>query len=386
MHEAWIDGDRLHVRGHAFIQGSAATLPFDGVRMLRLSGPSGRRSIPVVARPRRCPDATVQSSLPSCSYEWSGFSATMNLNAMRDSRGDWIEGDWTVAIGVVARGQASRGPLKPGVDPRMINLRPVYPDARTRITPVVAGGALNLRVERIHARATGYRFTDDAVEIVGELPGDPASSPDATSPTPAAIQLSRVPGVVWRTYPIEIEWDAQAGEGATAGGRFVARIPLADLPAVQPPLVIGEVGDRWLINLVRDAGAKTARPIVADSSAFAGARHPLGQRQVWLQPNPEGWLQLSVLPAGPVVTGVAFRRTARWNCAATSMPITPTWRWCCACGVAASSAPSRPRSPAASGGRSIDPLAVPSYAGTIELRSGQWDVLCRHAAQPGRAG
>ena len=382
VHEAWIDGDRLHVRGHAFIQGSAATLPFDGVRMLRLSGPSGRRSIPVVARPRRCPDATVQSSLPSCSYEWSGFSATMNLNAMRDSRGDWIEGDWTVAIGVVARGQASRGPLKPGVDPRMINLRPVYPDARTRITPVVAGGALNLRVERIHARATGYRFTDDAVEIVGELPGDPASSPDATSPTPAAIQLSRVPGVVWRTYPIEIEWDAQAGEGATAGGRFIARIPLADLPAVQPPLVIGEVGDRWLLNLVRDAGAKTARPIVADSSAFAGARHPFGQRQVWLQPNPEGWLQLSVLPAGPVVTGVAFRPDGtlelRGDVDADYADLEVVLRvW--------GRREQRAFPAEVTGGQwrtVIDPLAVPSYAGTIELRSGQWDVLCRHAASP----
>jgi CDP-glycerol glycerophosphotransferase len=363
VHQAWIAGDRLHLRGHAFIQGSRATVPFDAVRILWLSGPSGRRSIPVVARSRRCPDATLQSNLPDCSYEWSGFSATMNLGALRDDDGGWTEGDWTVAVGVLARGQASRGPLRSGVDPRTIHLRPVYPDPRTRITPVVSGGALNLRVERIHARATGFRFTDDGLEILGELPGDP--------PATAAVQLSRVPGVVWQTYPVGL-----------SGGRFTARIPLADLPAVQPPLVVGEVGDRWQVDLVRDADPQSARPIVADGDAFAGARHGLRDRQVWLQPSPEGRLQLAVLPAGPVVTGVAFTAEGKLELHgdvdggyADLEVVLRVW-----------GRREQRTFPAEVTGRRwravIDPLAVPSYAGTIELRNGQWDLLCRHTGSP----
>jgi CDP-glycerol glycerophosphotransferase len=363
VHEARIAGDRLHLRGHAFIQGSRATVPFDAARILWLSGPSGRRSIPVVAQPRRCPDATVASNLPNCSYEWSGFSATINLRTLKDSSRGWIEGDWTVAIGMVARGQASRGPLKPGVDARLINLQPVYPDDRTRITPVVVGGALNLRVERIHARATGFRFTDDAVEISGELP--------AGAPASAAIQLSRVPGVVWRTYPVEL-----------TGDRFTARIPLADLPAYQPPLVVGEVGDRWLVDLVSDSDPKTSRPVVADDDTFAGARRGFGRRQIWLQPTPDGRLQLAVLPSGPVVTGAAYGPGGKLELSgevdgdfADLEVVLRVW-----------GRREQRNFPAEITGRQwravIDPLAVPSYAGTIELRSGQWDLLCRHAGRP----
>jgi len=376
VHEARIEGDRLHLRGHAFIQGSRATMPFDAVRMLWLSGPSGRRTIPVVARPRRCPDATANSNLPNCSYEWSGFSATLSLRALRDSAGGWIEGDWRVNVGVVARGQASRGPLKPGVDARLIELRPVYPDGQTRITPVVSGGALSLRVERIHARATGFRFTDEAVEITGELTGSSLASP--------VLQLSRVPGVIWQTYPVEVD-----------GRRFTARVPMADLPAAQPPLVVGEVGDRWMVGLVSGSDQTTWKPIVADGGTFAGARQAFGRRQIWLQPTPQGHLQLAVLPASPVVTDVAFSPDGKLEFSGELVG-----------GFAdleenASAGPERGGLevvlrvwgrreqrgfPAEITGRRwravVDPLSVPSYAGTIELRSGQWDVLCRPEGSP----
>lgn len=370
VHEAWIAGDRLHLRGHAYIQGSPATVPFDAVRMLWLTGPSGRRSIPVLARPRRCPDATVKSNLPTCSYDWSGFSATVNLRAMRDPAGGWIEGDWAVGVGVVARGQASRGPLRIGVDARLLTLHPAYPDKQARITPVVVDGALVLRVVRIHARATEVRFADGAIEITGDLPDDQ----NASAATTGTVQLSRVPGVIWQTYPAEL-----------AGGRFTARIPLADLPAVQPPVVIGEVGDRWLVDLVSDAEPETAWPIAVEH-AFAGARHSLGRREVRVAPTDDGRLQLAVLPAGPVVTG------ARWNAdhklelegdlpADTAASFTDLELVLRVWGRREQRV-----FPAEVTGRGwqavIDPLSVPSYAGHIELRTGHWDLLCRHAGSP----
>jgi CDP-glycerol glycerophosphotransferase len=364
VHEARIDGGKLHLRGHAFIQGSRARTPFDAVRMLWVYGPGGRRSLPVIAQPHRCPDATLESNLPDCSYEWSGFSAAMSLRTLRGKDGGWIEGDWTVGIGVVGRGQASRGPLKAGVDSRLISLHPVYPDEQTRIMPVVVGGVLTLRVQRIHARATGFRFTDDAVEISGELHGDP--------PAGAAIQLSRVPGVVWRRYPVEV-----------TGQAFTARIPLADLPAYQPPLVLGEMGDRWLVDLVSDADPKIARPIAADGP-FAGARHPLGRRQVRLQPTPDGRLQLAVLPAGPVVTGVAWTADDRLELRG-DLPADTAGSFADLEVVLRVWGRREQRTfPAEVTGRQwralIDPLVVSSYAGSIELRSGMWDLLCRHGA------
>jgi CDP-glycerol glycerophosphotransferase len=377
VHEAWVAGDRLHLRGHAFIQGSRATTPFDAARMLWLSGPSGRRSVPVLARPRRCPDATLKSNVPGCSYEWSGFSAALNLRPLRGADGGWIEGDWTVAIGVVGRGQASRGALKPGTDRRLVNLQPVYPDPWTRITPLVIGGALNVRVERVHARATGFRFTEDTADAAGRSRPQPALSVEISgevpdeAPASPAIRLCRVPGVVWRTYQAEF-----------TGRRFTARIPLADLPAAQPPLVVGEVGDRWLVELVSDSDPATAWPIVAEDATFVGARHGLGRRQVWLQPTPEGRLQLAVLPASPVVTGVEYspdgKLTVSGEVGGDFSDLEVVLRvW--------GRREQRNFPAEVTGGRwrsVIDPLAVPSYAGTIELRSGQWDLLCRHAGSP----
>jgi CDP-glycerol glycerophosphotransferase len=368
VHEARLAGDKLHLRGHAYVQGSRATVPFDAVRMLWLTGPAGRRSIPVVAQPARCPDATVKSNLANCSYEWSGFSAALSLRALRDANGGWIEGDWNVAVGVVTRGRGSRGLVKAGVDGRLISLPAAYPDERTRITPVLINGALVVRVERVYARATAVRFTDDALEITGELPGGHA----AASAPARAIQLSRVPGVVWQTYPVEL-----------SGSRFTARIPLADLPAAQPPLVVGEVGDRWLVDLVIGSDPVTVRPIAVER-AFVDARHGLGHRQVRVQPTEDGRLQLAVLPAGPVVTGVQWNADHNLELAG-DLPADTAGSFADLELVLRVWGRREQRVfPAEVTGQQwravVNPLAVPSYAGHIELRTGQWDLLCRRGA------
>lgn len=364
VHEVAIQGDQLYLRGHAFIQGSSAKVPFDAVRMLWLSSPSGRRTVPVPARPRRCPDATVASNRADCLYEWSGFSATIGLRSLRGKDG-WIEGDWTVSVGVAGRGLASRGPLRIGGEGRLLDLRAVYPDKWTRIMPVVAKGALALRVERVHARATGVRFDREAAEITGELPDNPPVGG-------VAIQLSRVPGVVWRSYPVE-----------QTGRTFSARIPLADLPAFQPPLVVGEVGDRWQVDLVSGAEPGTGWPIIVDAT-FGGGRHPLGSREVRLQPTEDGRLQLAVLPAGPVVTAVTW--TAEDTLELRGEAGTPDG--CAGLDVVLCVWGRREQRvfPAEISGRQwravINPLKVSSYAGDIELRTGNWDLLCRHAGSP----
>jgi CDP-glycerol glycerophosphotransferase len=364
VHEVTLTGGKLHVRGHAFIQGSRSPRPLDAVRMLWLSSGDGRRAVPVLGRPRRCPDATLESKHADCSYEWSGFDGAISLRSLRDKDGRWTEGDWTVAVGVVAKGQASRGPLRVGGDARLLTMTSQYVDDAMRLKPVVVNGTLVLRVEKVVARATGFRMVDEAVEIDGELCGE--------LPPSATIRLSRVPGVIWQSYPAEL-----------AKGRFRFRIPLSDLPAAQPPPVIGEVGDRWRIELVADGDEASARPIVVADGHLADFRHPLGRRELRLQPSQDGYLQLAVLPAGPVVT------SAEWTTSETlelsgDLPAATGDSYADLEIVLRVWGRREQRTfPAEVRGRTwravIDPLSVSSYAGPIQLRTGYWDVLCRHA-------
>jgi CDP-glycerol glycerophosphotransferase len=381
VHRVTLTDGKLHVRGHAFIHGSRAPRPLDAVRMLWLNGADGRRAVPVLGRPRRCPDATLESKHAACSYEWSGFDAAISLRSLRDKDGQWADGDWTIAVGVVAKGQASRGPLRMGGDARMLEMTPQYVDDAVRVKPIVVDGALGLRVEKVVARATAFRVADEAVEIEGELRG--------AAPRTATIRLSRVRGVTWQSYPVEL------GEG-----RFRARIPLSDLPAVQPPPVVGEVGDRWRIYLVADddqpggsarselAGPAvvtedfTAYPVVADGHV-PDFRHPLGPRELRLQPTWDSYLELAVLPAGPVVTSAVWTADETLQLSG-DLPAATADRYADLEIVLRIWGRREQRTfPAEVQGTTwravIDPLSVSSYAGPIQLRTGQWDVLCRHA-------
>jgi CDP-glycerol glycerophosphotransferase len=177
--------------------------------------------------------------------------------------------------------------------------------------------------------------------------------------------------VTWRSYPVEL------GEG-----RFRARIPLSDLPAVQPPPVVGEVGDRWRIDLVADDDQAGARPIVADGHV-PDFRHPLGSRELRLQPTWDGYLELAVLPAGPVVTSAVWTADETLELSG-DLPAAAADRYADLEIVLRIWGRREQRTfPAEVRGKTwravIDPLSVSSYAGPIQLRTGQWDVLCRHA-------
>lgn len=365
VHQVTLDDSRLRVRGYAFIKGSRAARPLDSVRMFWLSGPGGRRSIPVIGRPRRCPDATIESDLPDCSYDWSGFDVSLNLRALRDNDGRWIEGDWTVAAAVASRGQVSRGPLKIGKDTRLLSLDPIDLDHQTRIKPTSVRGALILRVERAVVRATEFRIIDGALEMVGDLPG--------TVPPGAALRLSRVPGVPWRAYPVHCR-----------DHRFVARIPLADLPGGPRVPVIGEWGDRWRVDLVGDDPTCVHRVAVATRSV--DFRQVTGHREVRAHATSDGYLELASLRPGPVVTKVAWHADGILELHG-DLPVESAGNvddleivlrvW---------GRKEQRTFPAGASGTSwrvlINPLRVPSVAGPIELRTGKWDLMCRHGNSP----
>jgi CDP-glycerol glycerophosphotransferase len=364
LHEVTWDGDKLHLRGHAFIQGMRTTHPWSAARLVTVR--NGKRKITTVARPRRCPDATADSALPKVSYDWSGFEATIDVSALREGDGSWANGLWSVIVGVVGPNQASRGPLAPGGSGGGIRLTSHYVADDVRVTPVLMDRAVALQVERVAARADGCQLIDDQVEICGVL--------SAPAPDGAAIQLSRAAGVVWRTYTAQV-----------SGGRFSVRIPLADLRNevdLDAPTLIGEAGDRWQVEVVTGADVGEVHPVVADVD-FPELRGRAGHRELWLKRSPNGHLEADLLGAGPAVTEVAWKdgrlalrgdlpapgTAGDWSKLSVVLRI-----W---------GAQEERGFPAEIDGASwhveIDPVAVPTYAGRVQLRTGTWDLFARAA-------
>lgn len=363
LHDATWDGERLHLRGHAFIQGMPTGRPWSAARLVTVQ--QGQRKINSVARPRRCPDATADSLLPNVAYDWSGFEATIDVGKLRDADGRWASGTWPVmvgVVGVVGAGQVSRGPLNPGGSGNGIRLTSHYVAQDVRVTPVIANRAVALQVERVAVRADGCALVDDEVEVTGVL-----SVPVSGS---VAVQLSRAAGVLWRTYSARVD-----------GDRFTARIPLADLRAEVDPdttMVIGEVGDRWQVEAAADAGE--VHRVVADED-FPELRAPAGGRELWLKRSPNGHLEIDLLPAGPAVTEVSWtggRLVLRGDVPEPG----PAGDWSALAVVLRVWGAKEERSfPVQIAGDrwhvEIDPVAVPTYAGLVQLRTGTWDVFCR---------
>jgi CDP-glycerol glycerophosphotransferase len=370
VHEVGWIGDRLRVRGHAFIQGTKMPRPWSGVRVLWFGQEgAGGRTLTVLGRPRRCPDATAESRLAHCSYDWSGFDAAIDARSLRDKSRGWVDGEWIVSVGVIGMGEKSRGPLYAGDDAGRLELHPRYVEDDVRITPHLSGWKLRLRVERVVARAAAGRITGDAIEIEGDLCG-------AVAPSSGSVRLSRAPGVTWRSYPARVD-----------GRRFGASIPMADLRAALPPVmtaIVGEAGDRWLVEFVADDDPGRTRAVVADQG-FVEARRLDGERELRVQRTVDGHLQISALPAGPTVTGVR-RADGEFQVRGDVPPgadgdLELVLRLRGAREERAFPAPVVDRQWSAR----VNPVRVPTSAGPVHLRSGTWDVLVRPAGEGPRA-
>ncbi|HEY2949975.1 MAG TPA: bifunctional glycosyltransferase family 2 protein/CDP-glycerol:glycerophosphate glycerophosphotransferase [Micromonosporaceae bacterium] len=364
LHEVTWVADKLHVRGHAFIQGAKVPRPWSAVRMLWVGQEGGGRVIRVFGRPSRCPDATADSNLDHCAYDWSGFDAAIDVRSLRGKDGTWADGVWSVSAGVVARGQKSRGVLSAGDEAGRLSLVPRYVEDDVRITPHLSGWKLQIRVERVVARALASRFTDDAIEIEGDLPG-------AVAPSSGSVQLSRAPGVTWRSYPARVD-----------GRRFAVTVPLSDLRAALAPgttAIVGAAGDRWFVEFVADNDPAQTRAVVVDES-FVEARRTDGDRDLRVHRTVDGGLEVSALPAGPAITGARWVNGEEFELRGD---VPPTFRGDLEVVLRLRGAREERAFPASMvdlrWSVRVNPVAVPTYAGTVQLRSGTWDVLARPA-------
>lgn len=305
MHDAHWRGDKLQVRGHAFIPGQAAGHAWSTTRLVWLRDEDGRRTKRQALVNHKCLDATAVHGSPTISYDWSGFEAEIDVQSLRGEDGKWHDGIWTVVVGVLGLGQKSKGPLTVGEHANPIRLTSLYVDSDVRITPVVTNGKFQLHIEHIGARLTGGRLDGDHLEIRGEVTG--------ANRKPATARLSRTSGIAWRSYPVEISDD-----------QFAFRVPLTDLQdesLAYPELLPGEPGERWEVEL--SAGDEHAAPIhLAMHDYFTFPPIYLDSRTLNLLPDRKGHPVLTALPLTPAVSGVTslstgFRLTGTLPRAAT---------------------------------------------------------------------
>lgn len=361
----WRDG-KLVVRGHSFIPGQAAPRPWSTTRLIwlreRVEGGRQTKRLPLVNR--RCVDATGDYGSAGVSYDWSGFEATIDPQLLRDPQGQWQDGQWAIVVGVVGLGQKSKGSLEVGQHANPVRLRSQYLDGGVRITPIVTTGRLRLEIEHVRAMVTGGGLVDGQIQISGrlsrgvELPG-------------VTARLSRAVGVLWRSYPVTVD-----------GDRFTFRVPAGDLEddrEAYNPLLVGEPGDRWAVELAVGDDTSAAIPLaVADDFAWEAAF--LRTRSVIVHADGAGHPVLSAVPAGPVLTGAETteRGMRLWggfppgtgsDYAGFKLVLRP------------SSAVETRTFPAEITGDTwtaeFDPLAVPIFGARLRLRAATWNVLCR---------
>jgi CDP-glycerol glycerophosphotransferase len=366
MHAAtWRDG-RLHLRGHAFIPSQAASHVWSTTRLLWLKSDDGRQTKKTPLANRKCTDATAENGTASTNYDWSGFEAEIDPQLLKDGDGNWRDGVWSIVVGVVGLGQKSKGSFEVGEHANPIKLNSYYVDKDVRITPVVTDGRLKLHVEHVGALVTGGGLDGDAVEIRGELTG--------SNRQPATARLSRTSGVVWRSYPVTIDDD-----------RFSFRIPVRDLQnqgESYPPLLVGEPGDRWDVELA--PGDDHSDPIrLATPADFAWPPIHLTGRMVALHADGKGHPVLTALPLTPALTSI----TASGRVFRLAGELPPAGGWTDMRLVLRQSNGRDPKEfPVTVAGRTwsveVDPLAMPAFGDPIRLRGGTYNLLCSNGDGP----
>lgn len=363
LHEVAWRGGRLRIRGHAYIPGQSAAYPWSTVRLVMLREEGGRRTrrMPVVNR--RCGDATADAGRPDLTYDWSGFEVTLDPRILRGPDGSWQEGTWTLHVGVVGLGQKSEGPVEVGDEGHPLRAPAWSVTDDFRITPVISEGSFTIRVERVWAEVTEAWVTDTHLDLVGRL----RHAPGRRQPTTAV--LSRISGLPWRRYPVEVR-----------GDRFVISIPVAHLWSETSidPLWVGEPGDRFAVELAFADRPADPVPVVVDPR-FQWTPTSVGARVVHLHPDAAGHLVLAVLPPGPMITEVRARG-AGFDLVGAIPPGSGDWSTMdivLRLPTGEETVTVRAEVRDATWWARVDPLATPTARGTGPLGEGLWEVLCR---------
>jgi CDP-glycerol glycerophosphotransferase len=216
------DGDRLQVKGNAFIRGIGAARPdTQQLKVVALRRGRLRRvrirltAVKLDAKLVRRPDVTAAVPQRLADLEWAGFEASLDPRKLR-SRGRWRPGVWELFVivraGKVHRRRATRfhfNPLRPlrGVE------MPLSADVKAKVIPTASRSIL-VDIRTQWANLLGHRLDGKRLELTGGARG-----PHGEKPRLAVVR--RADDKTFK-YKMEIE-----EEGSPA--KFTTRVKLADV-------------------------------------------------------------------------------------------------------------------------------------------------------------
>ena len=280
------DGDRLTLRGFAFVDGAGAARRWSTVRKLWLRRNGSRRPVLLASKTVHDPQADSLAEDDTHTYDWSGFTTGIDLASLRVN-GAWRACTWQIGVAVTGGITVKRGKL--GVD----ETTDVALPARRRVAPgawvlpTVVRGQLRLQVQRPTAWVETIRRVDDDAELVGVITGKVGDRPQ--------VHLVQTKGVVNRSIPLTVTKRAEGGSS------FTVRLPLGELGLDDNTEnhTRGLHMQRMTVEL--EVGGEPLRHLVADQSC-AQVRVLTGTDEVYTHLSRAGYLRIGTRPAGPVVT------------------------------------------------------------------------------------
>ena len=348
-----LDGDRLRLRGHAYIGGIGAATPDAQTVDVSVLRPGRLRRVRLItsavrqrATATHRPDITAGVRQAMCDLSWSGFEATLDPKRLRRA-GRRREGTWELYVTVRASGtKRRRSKFSFGRPLRALRVPVAAAVAVEASITDDAGVALDVRGQAATLRGA-RELEDGVVELALELLAPPAGK--------AVLEVRREADRKRRRYPL-------------AGAGLAARVPLGDLLA---PAADADEQSAWELSAV--VGGRRF-PVVADPPLDAVWR--AGGRELAGAAGPRGAV-LVERHEGPLVDGARWLADGRLELSCRSAGHADEL-------VLSSMGWDEEHAFALGGGRVavLAPAAIDSLAGPRPLSAGRWELRARRAGEP----
>jgi CDP-glycerol glycerophosphotransferase len=405
-------GDRLHLRGNAYIRGIGAPTPDTqtvkvvAIRRGRLKRVRLRISgIRMPTKMTRRPDVTASHAQRLADLTWSGFEATLDPGRLRTA-GRWVPGIWEVYV-LVRCGKLRRRRGRFNFT-RMRPLRAAelaVPDGVVAKAVPTGASGIALDVRTRWATVHGHRLDGDKLELTGEAHGSNGAKP--------RLELVRRGDEKTFKYPLKI--DGRDGPRA----EFSARVRLRDLLQVghaeDDELEESEEAEATEGGEAAESVESAAAPESAESaeSADGADAEEIEDRQVWVIQAAGGGVRHTVgLPVDKPTTiwrgegrELALSRTRKADAALIEQSPRPvvleaSWTADGALRLAGELPegfgpqdlllispesghvhpfPAGADVPAGRFAATVPPAQIDSLAGRLPLREGRWDLHTRAA-------
>ncbi|SHK99699.1 bifunctional glycosyltransferase/CDP-glycerol:glycerophosphate glycerophosphotransferase [Actinacidiphila paucisporea] len=288
----WQQG-KLHVGGYAYIRNLDVQRPGGSLRVALLREAGSRRSVAVRMRRTHCAEATVSSWQSLHSYDWSGFTFTLDPDKLKH-RGSWQEGTWRLTVGAVEQSLARRSRIKAGLTGSAESPSPHWVAPDVRVVPYISDDHLYIRVERVRAKLTGHEAVGGGIRIDGVLTGD----------LPAGAVLRLTQGSTGDSFEVPAALHTQ-GDGSRT---FTATVDVRSLDVPGRDSGNPDRTESWTLELAGSGGGAVAIA-VAGGEQTPARQYPIsgqdtlawGDRAVYVTGSPTGGLVLRTQP----VQGVA---------------------------------------------------------------------------------